>query len=122
MKITILKESRNKKVVKEALPALVAAAPAIAKAIGSVMDDESEETAEEIIGQSEARPLRVQAHGDEFRSIKRILQAIQAQLIKMSGAVDDKDTEAAGNMPAQAIDEGLKKPVRRIYLKKLKTL
>tara|TARA_R110002073_G_scaffold91093_1_gene214625 strand:+ start:172 stop:540 length:369 start_codon:yes stop_codon:yes gene_type:complete len=120
MKITILKENKNKKVVKEALPALVAAAPAIASAIGSVLDDESEETAEEIIGQSEARPLRVQAHGDEFRSIKRILQAIQAQLIKMGGSAPGGDAEAAGNVPVQAVDESLKEVVHRIYLKKLK--
>ena len=47
----------------------------------------------------------VQAHGDEFRSIKRILQAIQAQLIKMGGGPTGKRSSKAAPAAAGVVSE-----------------
>jgi len=87
VKITILKERKQKKRVDEAWPAI---AGLVGSAVADALDDEPGETADSIVDKSQNKPIMVQAHGDEFRSIKRILQAIQAQLIKMGGGGERK--------------------------------
>ena len=121
MKITILKERKTKKPINEALPAaLAAAAPYIAKAIGDVMDDESEETAEEIVDQSQNKPIKVDSWGGEFRDIKRVLQAIQAQLIKMGGIAPGGQEKDAGEVAPLNVNENLKKVVAQVYRENFK--
>jgi hypothetical protein len=123
VKITILREKKEKKPINEALPAaLAAAAPYIAKAIGSVMDDESEETAEEIVDQSQNKPIKVDSWGGEFRDIKRILQAIQAQLIKMGGPAGGDPDEAAGEVAPMSVSEDLKKTAVQLYRRNFKKI
>ena len=124
MKITILREKKQKDPLNEALPAaLAAAAPYIAKAIGSVMDYEPEETAEEIVSKSEGSPIKVDAHGGEFRDIKRLLQAIQGQLIKMTAAVtpEGEGEEAAGDILPTSVNENIRKIVQHVYKKNFKS-
>ncbi len=104
MKITILKEKKQKKQIDEGLP-LAGLATLIGGAISDALDDEPAETADNIIDKSGNKPVMVQAHGDEFRSIKRILQAIQAQLIKMGGGPTGKRSSKAAPAAAGVVSE-----------------
>ena len=119
MKIKIIKESKkassNKQILNEnpLIATLVAALrPILLDAVTSGGKENAGENAEELIKLARSSPVTTQSK--DTMDIKKILQAIQAQLANIDISVDTVATGAAQGQDPEELDKAQKKTGRAI--------